>query len=271
MGASCSSCRTREMSRTSTASPAGAEVRHDTSRACTGRVAELVRPETYSARYVVAHAEQGFTSNLPLAALERRRRDVRHDADGEPLHARPRLAAPAGRAGPLLLEEREVAARDRADRARPPGSGSATATTTTPIRGRNSATRSSLSYSTDHRVALVDPPAEPAPDRRSGAGDIGCGIVRRRPVTRQQESRTERKASRSRLSRCSPLEPFCVTTVTRASGEHRVSGHDQGPRAVIQADRAGGVTGHVEDVEREPPMRNRALRRTARRQALSRR
>src|SRR5207237_2061716 len=32
-------------------------------------LAELVRPKP-SARYVVAHAEQGFTSNVPLTALE---------------------------------------------------------------------------------------------------------------------------------------------------------------------------------------------------------
>src|ERR671930_1549129 len=32
-------------------------------------LARLVRPKR-SARFVVAHAEQGFTSNLPLAALE---------------------------------------------------------------------------------------------------------------------------------------------------------------------------------------------------------
>src|SRR5919206_2939458 len=32
-------------------------------------IADLVRPKP-TARFVVAHAEQGFTSNLPLAALE---------------------------------------------------------------------------------------------------------------------------------------------------------------------------------------------------------
>jgi DMSO/TMAO reductase YedYZ molybdopterin-dependent catalytic subunit len=47
-------------------------------------LAELVRPKP-SARFVVAHAEQGFTSNLPLAALESDEALIAHEADGEPL------------------------------------------------------------------------------------------------------------------------------------------------------------------------------------------
>jgi DMSO/TMAO reductase YedYZ molybdopterin-dependent catalytic subunit len=47
-------------------------------------LAELVRPKP-SARYVIAHAEQGFTANLPLAALEDEEALIAYEADGEPL------------------------------------------------------------------------------------------------------------------------------------------------------------------------------------------
>jgi DMSO/TMAO reductase YedYZ molybdopterin-dependent catalytic subunit len=45
---------------------------------------ELVGPRP-SARYVVAHAEQGFTANLPLAALEEENALLAYEADGEAL------------------------------------------------------------------------------------------------------------------------------------------------------------------------------------------
>lgn len=47
-------------------------------------IATLVRPKP-AARYVVAHAEQGFTSNVPLASLEDRLALLATRADGEPL------------------------------------------------------------------------------------------------------------------------------------------------------------------------------------------
>ena len=47
-------------------------------------LAQLVRPKP-SARFVVAHAEQGFTSNLPLAALEEDDALIAWEADGAPL------------------------------------------------------------------------------------------------------------------------------------------------------------------------------------------
>jgi DMSO/TMAO reductase YedYZ molybdopterin-dependent catalytic subunit len=47
-------------------------------------LAKLVRPRP-SARYVVAHAEQGFTANVPLAALEDDDALIAYEADGEPL------------------------------------------------------------------------------------------------------------------------------------------------------------------------------------------
>jgi DMSO/TMAO reductase YedYZ molybdopterin-dependent catalytic subunit len=47
-------------------------------------LAERVRPKP-SARFVVAHAEQGFTANVPLAALEDENALIAYEADGEPL------------------------------------------------------------------------------------------------------------------------------------------------------------------------------------------
>ena len=47
-------------------------------------LAALVRPKP-SARFVVAHAEQGFTANVPLAALEDENALIAYEADGEPL------------------------------------------------------------------------------------------------------------------------------------------------------------------------------------------
>jgi DMSO/TMAO reductase YedYZ molybdopterin-dependent catalytic subunit len=47
-------------------------------------LAKIVEPKP-SARYVVAHAEQGFTANVPLAALEDDEALLAYEADGEPL------------------------------------------------------------------------------------------------------------------------------------------------------------------------------------------
>jgi DMSO/TMAO reductase YedYZ molybdopterin-dependent catalytic subunit len=47
-------------------------------------LAKLVSPKP-SARFVIAHAEQGFTSNMPLAAIEDERALIAYEADGEPL------------------------------------------------------------------------------------------------------------------------------------------------------------------------------------------
>jgi DMSO/TMAO reductase YedYZ molybdopterin-dependent catalytic subunit len=47
-------------------------------------VAKLVQPKA-SARFVLAHAEQGFTANVPLEALEDPSALIVYEADGEPL------------------------------------------------------------------------------------------------------------------------------------------------------------------------------------------
>ena len=63
-----------------------------------GELAKLVRPKP-NARFVVAHAEQGFTSNLPLEALTADNALVAWEADGEeltPEHGWPlRLVVPS--------------------------------------------------------------------------------------------------------------------------------------------------------------------------------
>jgi len=47
-------------------------------------VAKLVLPRR-SARFVVAHAEQGYTANVPLASIEDEKALIAWEADGEPL------------------------------------------------------------------------------------------------------------------------------------------------------------------------------------------
>ncbi len=47
-------------------------------------LAKLAQPKR-SARFVVAHAEQGFTANVPLEALEDEHALLAYEADGEPL------------------------------------------------------------------------------------------------------------------------------------------------------------------------------------------
>ena len=47
-------------------------------------LAKLAKPKP-TARFVVAHAEHGFTSNLPLEALDDENALIAWDADGEPL------------------------------------------------------------------------------------------------------------------------------------------------------------------------------------------
>jgi DMSO/TMAO reductase YedYZ molybdopterin-dependent catalytic subunit len=47
-------------------------------------LAALCRPKP-TARFVIAHAEHGFTSNVPLAALEDDNALIVYEADGEPL------------------------------------------------------------------------------------------------------------------------------------------------------------------------------------------
>jgi DMSO/TMAO reductase YedYZ molybdopterin-dependent catalytic subunit len=47
-------------------------------------LAKLVRPKP-TARFVVAHAEQGFTANVPVSAIEDESALLAYEADGEPL------------------------------------------------------------------------------------------------------------------------------------------------------------------------------------------
>ena len=47
-------------------------------------IAERVKPKP-SARFVIAHAEQGYTANVPLEAIEDENALIAYEADGEPL------------------------------------------------------------------------------------------------------------------------------------------------------------------------------------------
>ena len=47
-------------------------------------LAKLVSPKP-SARFVIAHAEQGFTSNMPIDAIQDENALIAYEADGEPL------------------------------------------------------------------------------------------------------------------------------------------------------------------------------------------
>src|SRR4029453_164631 len=80
-------------------------------------LAKLVRPKP-NARYVVAHAEQDFTANVPLSALEDGNAPPGLRGGGGATDAGARLAAPARDPEALLLEERQMAAGDRAPRPR---------------------------------------------------------------------------------------------------------------------------------------------------------
>jgi DMSO/TMAO reductase YedYZ molybdopterin-dependent catalytic subunit len=61
-------------------------------------LAKLVRPKP-SAHFVLAHAEQNFTANVPVSAIEDEQALLAYEADGEPLtpeHGRPlRLVVPS--------------------------------------------------------------------------------------------------------------------------------------------------------------------------------
>ena len=61
-------------------------------------LAQRVRPKP-SARFVIAHAEQGYTANVPLEAIEDENALIAYEADGEPLapeHGYPlRLVVPS--------------------------------------------------------------------------------------------------------------------------------------------------------------------------------
>ena len=74
-----------------------------------------------SAHYAIAHAEAGFTANVPASFLDAEGALLVTHADGEPLTPGARLAAPPRRPRQVLLEERQVAPRDRAARDRRAG------------------------------------------------------------------------------------------------------------------------------------------------------
>ncbi len=67
-----------------------------------------LKPEV---KYVLVHAEQGFTANVPLIDLDRDDVLFATHHDGQPLIGGPRLSSAADRAASLCLEISEVGAR----------------------------------------------------------------------------------------------------------------------------------------------------------------
>ena len=104
-------------------------------------LAKLVSPKP-SARFVIAHSEQGYTANVPLEFLEDDNALLATEADGEPLtpeHGWPlRLVIP----GKYFWKSAKWLRGSSSERPTSPGSGSATGTTTTPTPGAKSATAS---------------------------------------------------------------------------------------------------------------------------------
>ena len=80
---------------------------------------ELVQPKPRRA-FAIAHSEQGYTANVPISFL-RRARAAGDACERRAARRRARLPAPARDPGQVLLEERQVAARDRALGGRPAG------------------------------------------------------------------------------------------------------------------------------------------------------
>ena len=102
---------------------------------------DLVQPKP-SAHFVVAHSEQGYTANVPIASLRDPLALLATHADGAPLtpeHGWPlRLVIPASTSG----RARSGYGESSSPRTTGPASGSATGTTTTPTRSRRSGTDS---------------------------------------------------------------------------------------------------------------------------------
>ena len=104
---------------------------------------ELVQPKP-SAHFVVAHAEEGYTANVPISFLRDPLSLLATHADGAPLDAGARRPAATGDSRASTSgRARSGCAGSSSPPTTAPGSGSATATTTTPIRSRRSDTASS--------------------------------------------------------------------------------------------------------------------------------
>ena len=78
-------------------------------------LAQLARPKP-SARFAIAHAEQGSPQTSRSRSSSDEHALLATHADGEVLDARARIAAQARDPRQVLLEERQMAARDRAAR-----------------------------------------------------------------------------------------------------------------------------------------------------------
>ncbi len=174
-------------------------------------------------------------------------------ANGEPLAARARLAAPPRHPRQVLLEEREVAPRrSSCSPTDKPGFWERYGYITTPTRSRKRYGFGPRGSPGRAGRRLHHRPPSRLGDCPGSGGDIRCRIAR--SVGRAPGSSSA--AERGQPARGSPgarrSSRSASTTGERSAAEHGVTGHDQGARALVEADRAGGVAGQMQDVEREP-------------------
>ena len=85
------------------------------------KVADLMKLVKLSpeVRHVIVHCDGDYTTNLPLGEFLDDDVMLAHRHDGRDLRARSRISAAADRAEAILVEERQVGARDRVRRPRP--------------------------------------------------------------------------------------------------------------------------------------------------------
>ena len=170
-------------------------------------IAKLVKPLP-EARFVLAHSEQDFTANVPLAALEDEQSLVAWEADGEPSspdHGWPlRLVVPSRYfwKSAKWLRGIEFLPKDR------PASGSATATTTTPITGKSSATASSAE-SLDRvigrsRRRSITQPDPPPPFPRKAACPGGFSLSPTEKTKGRLRPALARSSARGLVTSCRP-------------------------------------------------------------------
>ena len=136
----------------------------------------------------LAFCDGGYTTNLPLEDVTGGKAWVAYDVRRRAARARARRPGAAARPAPLLLEEREVGARPRADATTTsPASGRATATTTTATRGESSGTGATDLAAREPCVELVDetPRARSSSSTSPDWPGHRAGPARRRPAHRR--------------------------------------------------------------------------------------
>ena len=188
LGAVHASCPAARTCRTSTASRAGRSSTTSFEGVHWRELAKLARPKP-TARFAIAHAEAGFTANVPLSYIEDENALLATHGDGEP-SSRPTTAIRCGSSCPASTSGRAPSgcAGSSSRRSTSPASGSATATRTTPTPGPSSATPSSENPSFGGSAAAtpVDIWANDPPNPRQRAAAQRLFVVLGRPSERRR-------------------------------------------------------------------------------------